>query len=213
MSEQVTGPLAGREGVPVDYPPEPWDLTGTGAITTWRVPVTALPQLPSGVRPAAVRGTALVTTAFVRYDDRGLLAYDELLAAVLVRHGRGLALSITDIWVDSETSLAGGRGHWGIPKDLATFGERYAETSDGPIAAASFSARRAPSVRLPLPLRGTVVQTLDGDTVASPIRAGGSVRPATARWDLDEAGPLAWLRAARPGASLLARDFSMRFGS
>lgn len=195
------------------YPPEPWDLTGTGAITTWRVPVGSLPGLPSGVRAAEVRGTALVTTAFVRYDHRGLMAYDELLAAVVVRHGRGLALSITDIWVDSETSVAGGRGLWGIPKDLATFGEHYAETADGPIASASFSSRRAPALRLPLPLRGSVVQTLDGRTVASPIRAGGTVRPATGRWDLAADGPLAWLRGARPVTSLLARDFSMRFGS
>lgn len=204
-----------RPAEPADrpYPPEPWDLTGTGAITTWRVPVGALPELPSGVRAAAVRGTALVTTAFVRYDDRGLMAYDELLAAVLVRHGRGVALSITDIWVDSETSVAGGRGLWGIPKDLATFGEHFAETADGPIAAASFSARRGPAVRLPLPLRGAVVQTLDGRTVASPIRAGGTVRPARATWDLAEDGPLAWLRGGRPVTSLLARDFSMRFGS
>ena len=209
MSEQVTG----RQEPAVDYPPEPWDLTGTGAITTWRVPVAAMPPLPSGVRPAAWRGTALVTTAFVRYDERGLMAYDELLAAVLVRHGRGVALSITDIWVDSETSLAGGRGLWGIPKDLATFGERYAETADGPIASASFSSRRGPDLRLPLPLRGSVVQTLDGATKASPIRAGGTVRLATARWDVADTGPLAWLRAGRPGVSLLAKDFSMRFGS
>ncbi|GAB2627874.1 hypothetical protein GCM10027270_14060 [Nocardioides ginkgobilobae] len=209
MSEQVTG----RQESAVDYPPEPWDLTGTGAITTWRVPVVALPPLPSGVRPAVWRGTALVTTAFVRYDERGLMAYDELLAAVLVRHGRGVALSITDIWVDSPTSVAGGRGHWGIPKDLATFGERYAETSDGPIAEASFSSRRGPDLRLPLPLRGSVVQTLDGATKASPIRASGTVRLATARWDVADTGPLAWLRAGRPGVSLLAQDFSMRFGS
>ena len=204
-----------RPAEPADrpYPPEPWDLTGTGAITTWRVPVGSLPGLPSGVRAAEVRDTALVTTAFVRYDHRGLMAYDELLAAVVVRHGRGLALSITDIWVDSETSVAGGRGLWGIPKDLATFGEHYAETTDGPIASASFSARRAPALRLPLPLRGAVVQTLGGRTVASPIRAGGTVRPATATWDLAPDGPLGWLRGARPVTSLLARDFSMRFGS
>ncbi len=58
-----------------------------------------------------------------------------------------------------------------------------------------------------------MVQTLDGRTVASPIRAGGTVRPATARWDLATDGPLAWLRGARPVTSLLARDISMRFGS
>ena len=97
-----------RPAEPADrpYPPEPWDLTGTGAITTWRVTVGSLPGLPSGVRAAEVRGTALVTTAFVRYDHRGLMAYDELLAAVVVRHGRGLALSITALWVASAPSAS-----------------------------------------------------------------------------------------------------------
>lgn len=195
------------------YPPEPWDLTGTGTVTTWRVPVADLPQLPAGVRPAAVRGTAVATTAFVRYDERGLMAYDELLAAVLVRHGRGLGLSITQIWVDSETSMAGGRGLWGIPKDLATFGELYAGTAAGPIASCALVRRRGPAVRLPLPLRGPVVQTLDGRTVASPVRASGRVRAARTAWTFDAAGPLAWLRGARQVTSLVAEDFAMRFGS
>ena len=197
------------------YPPEPWDLTGTGHLTTWRLPVGDVPALPDGVRALRVRGQALVTTAFVRYDERGLMAYDELLAAVWVRHGRSPApaLSITDIWVDHAVSLAGGRGLWGIPKDLATFGDLYAETGGSPIASASFTPARVPAVRLPLPVRSRVVQTRDGATVASPIRSGGRVRPARARWDLDPDGPLAWLRDGRPVGSQVAEDFSMRFGS
>lgn len=198
------------------YPPEPWDLAGLGHLTTWTVPPEALPALPFRTRPVTVRGRALVSTAFVSYSDQGLMAYDELLAAVVVRHGRGVGLSITDIWVDSEASMLGGRGLWGIPKELATFerpGDGFgAASADGPIAAASFTARRAPAVPLPLPLRATVVQTLHGRTVASPIRASGRLRPASALWDLDAAGPLAWLRAGRPVSSLVAEDFRMRFG-
>ena len=195
------------------YPPQPWDLAGLGHLTTWTVPVGALPPLPSGARPVTVRGHAIVSTAFVSYSTQGLMAYDELLAALVVRHGRWFGLSITDIWVDSESSMLGGRELWGIPKDLATFDGLRATTAAGPIASASFTARRAPAMPLPVPVRGRVVQTLHGRTVASPIRASGRLRPAVARWDLDPAGPLAWLRDGTPRTSMVAEDFRMRFGS
>lgn len=200
------------------YPPEPWDLTGTGRLTAWAVPVGDLPALPAGVRPVVLRGRALAATAFVRYDERGLMAYDELLAAVVVRHGRGLALSITDIWVDSEVSRAGGRGLWGIPKELASFSSPApdrigARTDDGPLASVETAPRRLPGLRLPLPLRSHVVQTRDGVTVASPIRATGRVRPARARWTVEPEGALAWLRGASPVTSAVAEDFAMRFGA
>ncbi|WP_193612659.1 acetoacetate decarboxylase family protein [Nocardioides lijunqiniae] len=195
------------------YPPQPWDLAGLGHLTTWSVPAEALPTLPFSARPVTVRGRAVVTTAFVAYSDAGQMAYDELLAAVVVRHGRRVGLSITDIWVDSETSMLGGRGLWGIPKDLAAFDGLHASVGGRPIAGARFTARRLPAVPLPVPVRGRVVQTLRERTVASPIRASGRMRPASAAWTIDEAGPLSWLRAGRPLASFVAEDFAMRFGS
>ena len=197
------------------YPPEPWDLAGVGHLTTWSVPASALPPLPFSATPVTVRGRATVSTAFVAYSAAGLMAYDELLAAVVVRHGRRVGLSITDIWVDSETSMLGGRGLWGIPKELATFGAAPhlgASTPAGPIASTSFTPRRLPGLPLPFPLRGSVVQTLHERTVASPIRASGRLRAASATWDLAPDGPLAWLRAGRPLTSLVAEDFRMRFG-
>ena len=111
------------------YPPEPWNLQGTGAITTWKVPVSSLPDLPDGVRPAG-RRTALVTTAFVRYDERGLMAYDELLAAVVVRHGRGLARPAGKRDDDLEVAAALHR-----PRQLRRFG-RAAEDHDAPFGRA-----------------------------------------------------------------------------
>lgn len=197
----------------IAYPPEPWDLTGIGHVTLWRVPTTALPALPFSARPLTVGGQALVATAFVAYDERGLMAYDELLAGVVVRVGWRVGLTITDIWVDSESSMHGGRDLWGIPKDLATFGSLFAETAGGPIASASFSPRRGPVIPVPPLLRGSTVQTRAGRTLASPIRAGGRVRRAQATWSLDADGPLAWVRAGRPVTSVVAEDFAMRFGS
>ncbi|WP_121256371.1 acetoacetate decarboxylase family protein [Nocardioides ferulae] len=200
------------------YPPEPWDLAGQGWITLWRVPLDALPQLPFSARALHLRGQALVATAFVAYSEAGLMAYDELLAAVVVRHGRRVGLSITDIWVDSPSSRAGGRELWGIPKDLADFdrsddGRLAARREDAPIAAATFRPRGVPAVPLPIPLPGWVVQTLQARTVDSRIRAGGRVRPATATWEPAPGGPLAWLSSGRPVTSVIAEDFSMRFGS
>lgn len=180
------------------YPPEPWDLEGAGQVSLWRVGADLLPALPQGAHPLVLRGRALAVTAFVDYAPTGLMAYHELLAGVVVRHGRGPALSITDIWVDSEVSRAGGRGLWGIPKDLAAFPHGAAP---GPVATtalvdgaeaarASYAAGRAPALRLPVPLVGRVVQSLGGETVATRIRAGGRVRRARATWELPADGPL-----------------------
>ena len=204
-----------------EYPPEPWDLTGSGLISVWRVPVDAVPTLPAGARALTLRGQALATTMLVRYDERGAMAYRELLAGVLVRHGRGVALSITDIWVDSEASMAGGRALWGVPKQLAAFdpdapggaATGSAHTGTGTVATGHLLARRGPAVRLPFPLRARIVQTREGRTLASPIRAGGRLRLARAEWSFDAAGPLAWLRAGRMVTSVQAEEFAMRFGA
>lgn len=215
------------------YPPEPWHLSGRGALSTWLVTTDRLPALPPGTRPVAVRGRALAVSAFVAYDEAGLLPYRELLAGVFIRHGRGpglrLGLTITGIWVDSEASLAGGRALWAIPKELARFtggtsGGRTDESArvltgpgPGPAATARFGparvlGRRLPAVPLPFALPGRVVQAEEGATVTSRVRASGRVRPAAASWDFPLGGALGWLAGARPVRHLLAEEFTMRFG-
>lgn len=216
------------------FPPEPWELRGRGALSAWLVATDRLPTLPPGARPVGARGRALALTAFVAYDEGGLLPYRELLAGVVVRHGGragpGLpALTITGIWVDSEASLAGGRAHWAIPKEMARFtggtsGGRTDEsaralTGPGPghVATARFgparlAGRRLPALPLPFPLPGRVVQAEDGAAVTSRVRASGRVRPAAASWDFRADGALGWLAGARPARHLLAEEFAMRFG-
>ncbi|WP_048710585.1 acetoacetate decarboxylase family protein [Microvirga massiliensis] len=50
-----------------------------------------------------------------------MLAYNALLPAVRVRLNRRRRFTITHIWLDRLSSIAGARALWGIPKQFAKF--------------------------------------------------------------------------------------------
>lgn len=198
------------------YPPEPWDLEGLGYVALWLVPTRVLPALPSGVRPVSVLGKSVVATGFVDYQPGGLLSYHEFLAAPLVHRGVAPGLSITDIWVDSAASKAGGRELWGIPKEMASFEMSHepvfrgvARVGDSVVAEARVKPGRA-GLLLPFPLRGTTWQTLGSALARTPLRATGRVHLARGNWRVG--GPLGWLSPYRPFATIAAVDFGLRFG-
>ncbi|WP_447007520.1 acetoacetate decarboxylase family protein [Saccharothrix isguenensis] len=195
----------------VSYPPEPWVLHGRACLSVWSVPVAALPPLP--VRPVKLFGRALVGTVFVDYQPPGM-AYRELAAAVLVRHGARLGVSIARIWVDSPSSRAGGRELWGIPKELAEFDwdpglTASARNVDGVIASVRAKPRR---FGLRLPVMTSTWQAFGRGLARTPLRATGSVAPLRATWSVGPAGPLSWLRPHRPLISVGVRNLRMRFG-
>lgn len=198
------------------YPPEPWDLEGLGYVSLWLVPERVLPALPDGVRPVSLFGRTVVAVGFVDYQPGGLLPYHEFLVAPLVRRGATVGLSITDIWVDSAASKAGGRELWGIPKDMADFEMAHEPAFHGTarlggeLVARARVARRRAGLRLPFPLRGTIWQTLDAGLARTPLRVTGRVHLAQGNWHVD--GPLAWLRPYRPFLTVAAVDFGLRFG-
>jgi hypothetical protein len=198
------------------YPPEPWDLKGVGYVALWLVPERVLPDLPAGVVPVSLLGKAVVATGFVDYQPGGLLSYHEFLVAPLVRHGTRPGLSITDIWVDSAASRAGGRELWGIPKEMASFELTHepsfhgAARVGGELVAEARVAARPVGLRLPFPLRGTAWQTVNAALARTPLRATGRVHLARGNWRMG--GPLAWLRPYRPFVTVAATDFGLRFG-
>lgn len=184
-----------------DFPPSPWSMRGHLYLSLWRL------------------GRTVVGTAFVDYQPASELTYAELLRARPTRHGRRPAVTITDIWVDSPASRAGGRTLWALPKDLAGFSMRYAEqfrgeahTDGRPVAVAEFD----PGRRLPgrLPFRSRTRQRRDsGEVVVTPLTGSAWVRRARAWWKFPEDGPFADLRGRRPLTSVVLEDFDLRFGA
>jgi hypothetical protein len=137
-------------------------------------------------RPAGVYGAA-----FVRYEEGSPLTYSELLvgrAVEPVEHGR--RVTITDIWVDSPASVAGGRELWAIPKGLCDFTLESERT--GPLSTTKWSAS-------------------DGEERTSTLQGSAKSLPCRSSWDFDADGPLGWLRDARRLASFRMAGFRMSF--
>ena len=199
------------------YPPAPWQMVGSLWLSLFRLkhPVDAL-------RPAGIYGAA-----FVSYEEGSPLTYSELLVARPVRaEGRIRPVSITDIWVDSPASVAGGRELWAIPKGLADF--TLESSYRGPLTTTAWSASRerrpVASARFTdvsraaprLPLHGVTWQPGIDDTGGEERRATmkGSAKslPCRGTWDFAPDGPLGWMRDARPLASARLAGFRLSFG-
>jgi acetoacetate decarboxylase len=201
----------------VSYPPAPWDMVGSLWLTLFRLrePVDEL-------RPAGVYGAA-----FVSYEEGSPLAYRELLVARLIStDAYGRRVSITDIWVDSPESVAGGRELWAIPKGLCDFSfetshagplsttEWTARVGRTPVATARFRdvSRAAPR----LPFKGGTwqpgIEDTHGEERTATVQGSSKALPARAHWELDPDGPLGWLASARQLASFRQASFRMSFG-
>ncbi|WP_199433091.1 acetoacetate decarboxylase family protein [Qaidamihabitans albus] len=199
------------------YPPEPWNLAGQAYLSAWAVPLAELPRVPGGVSPVTAGGRAIVCTAWIDYQPHGQLSYHELLSAVVLRRGPRATATITEIWVDSEISLAGGRELWGIPKELATLefrhGRGFAGAASTPgdwIATAAFVPRGLP---LPgPPVSFSIAQAVQGRVLVSDVRSTGRPQAAAANWKVNADGPLGYLAGRRPLLSLHLKDFRIRFG-
>jgi hypothetical protein len=201
----------------VSYPAAPWHMVGSLWLTLFRLrePVDEL-------RPAGVYGAA-----FVSYTDGSPLTYSELLVARPVATDRdGRRVTITDIWVDSPASVAGGRELWAIPKGLCDFSfesshtgpltttEWTARLGRTPIATATFRdvSRAAPR----LPFKGGTWQPGLDDTGGvertATLQGSSKALPARAHWDINRDGPLGWLAGGRQLASFRQASFRMSFG-
>ncbi|MFS8103894.1 acetoacetate decarboxylase family protein [Lentzea alba] len=188
------------------YPAEPWHLRGSLVISVFRVPRRLVPtdHLPSGARVITVAGNAFVAVAFVSYEPGGVLSYEELLVATLVHDEGRVAVSVPQIWVDSEASCQGGRELWAIPKQLARFGQ------------GSSIAGVAATGGVPLPGRwtaaGWTAQRLDGRDVRTRARMSGRVSLIRTGWMFPVDGPLGDLTGRTPLVSFAVKDMQLTFG-
>ncbi|MBM9461255.1 acetoacetate decarboxylase family protein [Nocardioides sp. zg-536] len=197
------------------YPPAPWHMHGS----LW-LSVLRLREDVDEHHPAGQYGVALVS-----YEAPSPLTYRELLLARTTKtpEGKG-AVTITDIWVDSAASQAGGRELWAIPKQLCDFEAETAtrgpltsarwgaSTASAPIVTARFTdvSRAAPRV----PFTGDVVQpgiAEHPDTAFVTMKGSAKALPCRARWTFDPQGPLGFLAGARQLGSFRMDRFRLSF--
>lgn len=201
------------------YPPAPWHMHGSMWMSVFRLARDADQRHPAGT----------YAVALVSYDEPSPLTYGELLVARWNDGGPGTAapkgtVTITDIWVDSVASRAGGRELWAIPKQLCDFDRE--SRFRGPLTATSWTAsagghtvveasfgdvsRLAPRV----PLTGRVFQPgIDDHPADAHVTMTGSARmlPCRARWRFTPGGPLDFLRDGRRRGSFRSLDFRLAF--
>ncbi len=172
--------------------------SGSGLMWMHRASAAARDQHQRGLD--CDRALPLTVAAFLRYKQGPVGAYDELLAMpnVLLRRRR-LSLHVPFIAVDSEASIAGGRGNWALPKTLAEFEWHERDGLPRRIRAHgetwSVEARLLWSgPRMPLWMRTQQTQVrADGSVIAVPLRSRGVGR--IARIEVSSVGRTlpAWL--------------------
>ena len=197
------------------YPPAPWRMHGSMWLTAFRLRHDVDERHPAGVYGAAL----------VSYEEPSPLTYHELLVARTTKNRAGeSAVTITDIWVDSPASQAGGRELWAIPKDLCDFD--LDSSFRGPVTSTEWSAtlERRPIVEarftdvsraaLRVPFKGLVEQPgiAEHPEVADVVMKGtAKALPCRGRWSFAADGPLAFLRDARQLGSFRMSGFRLHF--
>ncbi len=197
------------------YPPAPWHMHGSLWLSAFKLREDADERHPAGTY-----GVALVS-----YEEPSPLTYHELLVARTTKNraGKG-AVTITDIWVDSAASQAGGRELWAIPKELCDFDMessfRGPVTSTDwtttverrPIVSAQFTDVSRAAVRLPF--TGLVEQPgiAEHPEIADVVMKGNAkALPCRSRWSFASDGPLAFLQGARRLGSFRMAGFRLAF--
>jgi hypothetical protein len=197
------------------YPPAPWHMHGSLWLSAFK-----LREDVDERHPAGTYGVALVS-----YEDPSPLTYHELLVARTTtnRAGKG-AVTITDIWVDSAASQAGGRELWAIPKELCDFDMEssfrgpvtstdWTATIDRrPIVSAQFTDVSRAAIRMPF--TGLVEQPgiAEHPEIADVVMKGNAkALPCRSRWSFASDGPLAFLQGARRLGSFRMAGFRLAF--
>ncbi|CAA9474105.1 MAG: hypothetical protein AVDCRST_MAG38-1534 [uncultured Solirubrobacteraceae bacterium] len=198
----------------VPYPPAPWHLFGRAIL----VPALVRP-------PLAARGPRLLRAPGRRslggllladYDPRSTLAYHELLGVGgLVWSGTTPAAWITHACVDDGTSVAGGRGIWGISKHHGDFA--WARTAAGERITVSLAGREMVAVRTghrPGAVSVPVVAPFAGADGGRPAWASGWLRGAPVTVDVHVAPDSALAELApRFAAVAVAGDVALRISA
>ncbi|MGG6267356.1 acetoacetate decarboxylase family protein [Leptolyngbya sp. AN03gr2] len=108
----------------MNHPPAPWTLKGYGYLSLHLIDFSdAAKAIPKDLEIVQVLPGKTIGGLFLgKYEAGSTLTYGELIAVPgLVRYGGRIGGWVSHIYVDDESSIAGGREIWGLPKENAQF--------------------------------------------------------------------------------------------
>lgn len=160
--------------------PAPWSLHGDAFLLP-TLKVSTIKQYDVNPLYGAKHWGLLGAVILVKYPETSVGPYSELiLTSGLHRLGSHVGFHISQIYVDSQASVDGGRANWAVPKKLANFdwqtqgGQQHVKVSlpsaNQPFFTASFKQSQfsipASSAVVPPPLK-TILQACDPDVANS----------------------------------------------
>jgi hypothetical protein len=172
-----------------------------------RATPAARERLPPALRARA--GLPVTLGGLISYRVGPVGPYREVFGTPLILRGRPALTHVAFMAVDSAPSVAGGRGNWALPKELARFdgdaGRPGAVTARGDDWALTVTARARPRA-VPAYGRFACAQVWPNGAVRDfAVSVRGRARPGSVEVAHDDpASPLAgWLAAGRHPAVLV----------
>jgi hypothetical protein len=200
-SEMNAGPsrrhgLDVLSGTPPEIPPAPWRSSVDALLWLHPATRTARGLLPPQLATRA--GMPVTIGGLISYRDGPVGPYREVFGAPVMLRGAPVLSHIPFMAVDSAASVAGGRGNWALPKELADFdgdpGRPGAVTARGDGWELRITAT-ARARRLPMMMTMRAAQVWpDGQVRTFSVRMRGRARLARVQVEHLAASPLGdWL--------------------
>jgi hypothetical protein len=194
-------------GSPSEIPSAPWRSSVDAVLWLHPAARTARALLPPQL--AARAGMPVTIGGLVAYRDGPVGPYREIFGAPIMLRGAPMLSHIPFMAVDSAASVAGGRGNWALPKELADFdgdpGRPGTLTArgDGWELRIRTTARRR-QLPMAMTMRGAQVWA-DGQVRTFSVRMRGRARLARVEVEHLVASPLGdWLVEGRHLAMLVS---------
>jgi Acetoacetate decarboxylase (ADC) len=106
-------------GAPPEIPPAPWRSSVDALL--WLHPATPAARALLPPQLAARAGITVTIGGLISYRDGPVGPYAEVFGAPIMLRGEPMLSHVPFMAVDSAASVAGGRGNWALPKELADF--------------------------------------------------------------------------------------------
>ena len=105
--------------MPPEIAPAPWRSSVDALL--WLHPATSAARGLLPPQLAARAGVPLTIGGLISYRDGPVGPYGEVFGAPVMLRGAPMLSHVAFMAVDSAASVAGGRGNWALPKELADF--------------------------------------------------------------------------------------------